>query len=204
MNKTTKFLTIAIAATLACATLAKADEAMTEGKMGMMDEALMQRMKEYQTPGAAHELLNKLVGTWKAEVKFWMDPAGEPEVSEGVSINNSIFGGRFVEQVYTGTAMGQPFEGRGLYGFDNITKEYIAIWLDNMGTGIMESTGSFDESSNTLQETGKMSCPITNNKRAYRSVTKFVDDSTFTYETFMDDGAGNEVKTMMITYKRAQ
>jgi len=39
--------------------------------------------------------------------------------------------------------MGMPFEGMGLDGYDNASKEYISIWIDNMGTGIMYMKGKW-------------------------------------------------------------
>ena len=45
-------------------------------------------------------------------VKFWMDPKGEAQESEGTSEAGMIMGGRFLEQELNGTFMGQPFEGR--------------------------------------------------------------------------------------------
>jgi hypothetical protein len=44
-----------------------------------------------------------------------------------------------------------PFEGRGTEAYDNITKQYVNTWIDNMGTGIMHSTGP-------CQDAGKK-CP---------------------------------------------
>ncbi len=33
--------------------------------------------------------------------------------------------------------MGMPFEGMGIDGYDNLAKQYVSTWVDNMGTGIM-------------------------------------------------------------------
>ena len=39
-------------------------------------------------PGEEHEYLKRLIGTWKAKTKFWMDPDGPPQESEGTMICN--------------------------------------------------------------------------------------------------------------------
>ncbi|MHC4219708.1 MAG: DUF1579 family protein [Planctomycetota bacterium] len=39
------------------------------------------------TPGEAHKLLEPFAGTWKAEVKSWMEPGSEPQVSTGTMVN---------------------------------------------------------------------------------------------------------------------
>lgn len=163
------------------------------------------RMMEYTTVNEHHEALKTLEGSWNTKVKFWMDPAGAPEESEGKSEAKMIMGGRFLEQTFSGTAMGQPFEGRGIYGYDNMRNEYTGLWFDNMATGIMVSNAQYDADKKTFAEEGSMSCPITNEThRTYRAVTTLIDADHYTYETYMKDKDGNEFKSMEITYTRAQ
>jgi hypothetical protein len=175
--------------------------------MAMSEEqkAMMERMKEFSTVNEHHDLLKSLVGTWKTTVKFWMDPAGQPEESEGTSEAKMIMGGRFVEQAYNGTAMGQPFEGRGLVGYDNLKKEYTSIWFDNMSTGIMTGAGQYDPATKVMTEEGSMSCPMTQETHRWsKNVTTFTDDDHYTYESFMKDKEGKEFKAMSITYSKVQ
>ena len=170
------------------------------------EQKVMQaKMQEYSTPNANHEVLKSLIGSWKANVTFWMDPKGEPQVSEGTSETTLIMDGRFVEQSYHGSMMGQPFEGRGIYGYDNLRKEYTGLWLDNFATGVMVSAGKYDAAAKTLTEEGSMSCPITNEAhRWYKAVTTFTDADHYTYESFMKDKDGKEFRSMIISYTRAQ
>ena len=51
-----------------------------------------------------------------------------------------ILGGRYLEQRYEGTMMGQPFSGIGVTGFDNYKKKFVSTWVDSMGTAIMTMT----------------------------------------------------------------
>ena len=98
--------------------------------------------------------------------------------------------------------MGQVFEGMGILGYDNIRQEYQNIWFDNMSTGLMMSTGQYNSEGQMIKEEGMLSCPLTNGERWFRSVTTFVDENTFTYETFMKDENGNEFQSMIINYTR--
>ena len=176
-----------------------------QGEMTEEQKAIQARMQEYATPNANHEFLNSLAGTWKANVKFWMDPKSEPIESEGTSEAKMIMGGRFLEQTFSGSAMGQPFEGRGLYGYDNMRKEYIVLWFDNMATGIMRSSAKYNSETKVMAEEGSMSCPITNeNHRWYRGATTIIDAEHYTYETFMKNKDGQEFRSMVITYTRAK
>ena len=189
------------------ATILLAEEMKATEAPAMTEEqkAMQARMQEFTTVNENHKALEALVGSWKTNVKFWMDPKGAPEESEGTSEGKMIMGGRFLEQTFTGTAMGQPFEGRGIYGYDNLRKEYTVIWLDNMATGIMISAGKYDPTNKTLTEVGSMSCPITNEAhRWYRAVTTLTDVDHYTYETYMKDKDGTEFKAMLITYTRLE
>jgi len=168
----------------------------------MLNAEMKAQMEAYATPNENHEILKALEGNWKAEVKMWMDPAAEPEVSEGTAESTMILGGRYLEQKFNGTAMGQPFEGRGLIGYDNLRKEYRSVWADTMSTGIMVSSGVYNKDDKTISEKGTMSCPIMGGDRDYRAVTTFIDNDHYTYESFMNDESGKEMKTMLITYTR--
>ena len=166
-------------------------------------QAKMAEMQKYTTPNENHKALEPLVGTWKSSAKFWMSPDAPPEVSEGASENRWIMGGRFVEQDFKGTSMGQPFEGMGITGYDTIRGEYTSTWLDNMATGIMVASAQFDPATQTLNQKGTMSCPLTmEKKRPIRSVWKIVDKDHNLYEAFMKDKDGKEFKAMEIAYER--
>ena len=182
----------------------KAQETMEEpATEAGMDEAMMAKMQEYSLPGEGHQILNYFVGDWEYTMKWWTSPESEPEESTGTGSIISVMDGRFIEQIFEGAFMGQPFTGRGTLGFDNLKKEYVFTWIDNMSTGIMSSTGTYDEVSKTLTETGSHSCPISESGvRSFRGLTKIVDDNAYTYEVFTDDPMGNEFKSMEIMYKR--
>lgn len=44
-----------------------------------------------------HASIARFGGRWRAEVRFWMDPAAPPHVSHGVMENALILGGRFLQ-----------------------------------------------------------------------------------------------------------
>jgi len=111
--------------------------------------AQQQAWMEYMTPGPMHEMMAKSVGDWKATIKFWMDPAGEPTVVEGTSKVEMILGGRYLKETSNSMVMGMPMEGLNLMGYDNATKEFTSVWIDNMGTGTMVANGTYEIQGNT-------------------------------------------------------
>lgn len=176
----------------------------TKPAMTPEQQAKMAEIKKYMEPNEHHKALEPLIGQWKAKLQCWMDPQGQPELSEGTINNYWIMGGRFVQQDFKGVAMGQPFEGMGITGYDTIRAEYTSIWLDSMATGIMVSTGQLENGA--LSQSGTMSCPLTMEKaRAMRSVWKIIDANHNTYEMYMTDPkTGQEYKGMEISCERVQ
>lgn len=181
----------------------KAD--MPAQQMSEAEAQAMQRWQEYSTPGEAHEVLGKMVGTWDVEVESWMTPDAPVQKSQGKSEVKWILGERFVAQEYRGEMMGQPFEGLGFTGYNNMEQEYTSIWMDNMGTGVMSGTGLYDSETNSIAEKGTHTCPMTQEgQRKHWSITTFVDDNTHTYEMFsLDPSSGEKYRNMIITYTRS-
>lgn len=137
---------------------------------------MMKAFQEYATPGKSHKFLEKMVGKWKYTSKWWESAEAKPEESSGTSTIKMILGGRFLQNETTGKAMGMPFQGLGLTGYNNVTGQYESLWLDTMGTGMTQGTGSVDEQTNTLKEIGEFSCPMTKGKkRNYRSEWQLVE-----------------------------
>ena len=168
----------------------------------MNSQEMMDRMKKAGAPGAEHAQLQPLVGKWKATTKWWQDPTRDPEVSTGTSESKWIMGKRFIREEYHGKMMGQPFEGEGLLGYDNVAKEYISTWMDTMSTGLMTSTGKYDAASRSLEMTGTMSCPLLEHKMENRMVTRIVNDREHVFEMYDMTPDGKEFKNLEITYKR--
>ena len=45
------------------------------------------------------------------------------------------------------------FKGMGIEGYDNVKKKFVGSWIDNMGTGIMMSEGTYDPATKTFTYT---------------------------------------------------
>ena len=153
-------------------------------------------------PGEHHGHMKKLAGNWDYTMKMWTEPGVAPMESTGKRSAEMMLGDRYLHEKYTGTMMGMPFEGHGTMGYDNVQKQYIGTWIDNMGTGIMMSTGSCD-GKGTWTMKGDMADPTTGTMVPTRSVLKMVDENTFTMEMYVTGPDGKEMKMMEMTHKRA-
>jgi uncharacterized protein DUF1579 len=164
------------------------------------EQDMMAAMIKAGTPGPQHEALKAMAGSWKAQVKSWMGP-GEPQVSEGTSELSVILGGRFLKDEFHGTFGGQPFEGYGLTGYDNMKKMYVGTWVDSFGTTISSMSGKMDAAGKVLTMHGTYEDPLTHKKSHVRYVTKIVDANNHVFEMY-GDSTGKEMKQMEITYTR--
>ena len=163
--------------------------------------AEMKAWTAYMTPGDAHKMMADETGSWNNDMTFWHEPEGEPMKSTSTSEVKMILGGRYQEMTYKGDMMGMSFEGRGTLSFDNSTKEYTSIWIDNMGTGMMVMKGKMAPGSNTIELKGEMVDPAYNKVRPCRELYTIVDDNTRKMEMFCTKN-GKEFKTMEIVMKR--
>ena len=157
----------------------------------------MKAMMAYATPGEIHKMMARSVGTWSCAISMWMSPGAQPMTSTAESKNEMILGGRYLQQTNTGNFMGQPFEGIGVTGYDNAKKIFVSTWIDNMGTGIMYLTGTWDAASNSLILTGTMVDPSSGKDLPVKETIKMIDDTHQEMAMYITAG-GQEMKTMEI------
>ncbi len=182
--------------------------AVAADKATPMDPKMQEMMKKFEaaaTPGEPHKVLADISGKWKTMSQMWESPEAKPQTSKGTADFKMILGGRWLQQEFNGTAMGKPFQGLGLIGFDNVKQKYETHWFDSMSTGSMQSEGDFDVSTKTLKDKGTMSCPISPNKvQDIRSEWQMVNKNKMIFSMFGKGpmASGPEFKMMEIVYSR--
>ncbi len=176
-------------------------------KPTQMDPKMQEMMKKYQaagTPGEPHKILADSAGKWKTTSQMWQSPDGKPEISKGTANLKMILGGRWLQQEFKGKAMGQPFEGIGLVGYDNVKGKYESHWFDSMSTASMDAEGDYDASTKTLKDKGSMSCPISPTKtQEVRNEWQMISKNKMIFSMFgKGPEGGPEFKMMEIVYTR--
>ena len=164
-------------------------------------EAEMKAMMAYSIPGEIHQMMARSTGTWKTDITMWMQPGAPPVTSTGETTNEMILGGRYLQSKNKGTFMDAPFEGIGMMGYDNARKLFVNSWIDNMGTGMMYLTGTWDPNTKSINLTGTMVDPMAGGDVKVREVYKMVDDNTQTMEMY-SIANGKEFKNMEIKFTR--
>lgn len=167
----------------------------------MDEQAMMEEMIKLATPGAPHAHLMALAGSWTVKAKEWMAPGAPPTESTGTVEMRSLLGGRFLQQDFTGTMMGQPYQGHGITGYDNHRKKYVSIWMDSMSTApfIMEGAASADGKTITLH--GSHDMPG-GGSMTHRAVWISPDANHQTFEMYGAHGQEKEEKEMELVYTR--
>ena len=166
----------------------------------MDKDAMMKAYQDAMTPGPQHKMLAEMVGDWEGDITMWMDPSQPPQKSKGTTKYEAIFDGRYIVGHYTGNMMGMPFAGMDITGYDNTKKVFFSSWIDNMGTGMMNLEGTYDDANQTFNYSGEMLDPM-GNKMKVREVLTVTDKDHTKFEMFMDMGGG-EMKSMEILYTR--
>lgn len=173
----------------------------TEAATPPSKEEMEKAWGEYMTPGDMHKMLASEVGTWKATMTMYMDPAN-PTKSEATSEIKMVMGGRYQESHYKGKMEGMDFEGVATVGYNNASKKFESTWKDNMGTGLMFTTGDYDPASKTITFTGSTVDPMTKQEKKFKEIYTIVDNNTRKMEMFDTDPSGKEYKSMEIELKR--
>ena len=164
--------------------------------------AVAKAWADYATPSKAHEMLAKDTGIWDADMTFWMEGNPEPQKATSVATYKMILDGKYQEGIYKGNMFGMAFEGRGMTAYDNASKEYIATWADNMGTGLLVSRGQYDEATKSITFNGKMVDPVTGKEKSIKEVITYIDADNQKMEMFDINADGTEFKNMEILSKR--
>ena len=166
-------------------------------------EKIMEIYKKAGTPGEPHKALAKLEGSWTTRSRGWMEPGKPPVESTGTCEQKLILDGHYLQQVYTGDMMGQPFTGINLLGYDNQSGKYESVWLDTMSTGIFYFVGSASADGRTITQECSYDDPI-KGPSVWRSVTRIKDDNTLEFEMFIAPKGGKEEKMMEMTVNRKE
>jgi len=173
---------------------------------------MMAMMAELAKPNENHKLLARAVGHWRYTASMWMnpDPTAPPSKSTGTTVTKALMGGRYFTSEHSGK-MQMPgpdgkmadveFKGISTDGYDNVKKKFVSSWIDNLGTGIVNSEGTYDAATKTFTYYMENEM-VPGMKTKIREAIKITDHDHHTVE-FYEDRGGTEVKTMEIKCTRS-
>lgn len=171
--------------------------------------AEMEQMMALGKTNENHKLLAGLAGNWTYTVKMWTDPKAPPSESKGTSTRKAIMDGRFFISEHTGKfqipgpdgkMQVMSYKNMAIEGYDNVRKKFVSSFIDNMGTMIMSSEGTYDPATRTFTYHAEYEV-IPGTMTKVREVITIVDNDHHTFEWY-DNSSGREAKTMEISYTR--
>ena len=160
----------------------------------------MEAWQKASTPGPQHAQLQRMTGSWSVMATCWMKAGSPPQEWTGTSECKPMLGGRYLVEDFTGTMPMGPFHGHGMYGYNNTTKEWEHIWMDDMGTGMMVSRGETKDGATEL--TSSYVCPV-NGPCTSRTVMKSLGEDERTVDMWTSMKGQPEYLSMSLHYKRA-
>lgn len=172
------------------------------GGQPAMDPA-MAAMIAAGTPGENHALLAKFEGSWNGTVKMWMAPGETPTESPTTANQKMEMDGRYLYSHFKGDFMGQKFKGVGIMGYNNVLKKFQTTWIDNMGTGVETSAGSYDSATKTYNFSGEMTCPEKGGTVMSRCTLQWTGADSYVEKMYAPGPDGKEFLTMEISFKRS-
>lgn len=170
-------------------------------------DAMMQAWMKAAQPGPEHKRLMKFAGKWKQKITQWPAPGVEPTESISHAHDEAVFGGRYlIEHVHGDvTAAGgasTPFDGMGIYGYDNIKQKYVFAWIDSMGTMIMTGEGDPDPHQNVVTYYSDLPNPLNGKTTKIKMIRRVFNDNEYGLQWFEDTGDGVWRKSMDLVASR--
>lgn len=174
-----------------------------DDKNGTPDmSAMMEGMKEMSAPGKEHDALKPMVGTFDCKTKFYAVPGQPPAESDGNVVRKWTLGNRYLTEEYKGTVMGMPFEGFGITGYDKLQQHYHSYWIDTLGTGTWQMTGTADPSGKVFTFTGENFDPMVMAKKKGKTTTEVVSNDKHVMKMFEVAPDGKETMNFEMTCTR--
>jgi hypothetical protein len=142
---------------------------------------------QFPKPGPEHEHLKKLAGTWDAVMKM----PDAPDTMPGIAVYKMECDGMWLTSDFKMDVPNFKFQGKGLDGYDQNKKKYVAVWVDSMSSAPMFMEGTHDQKTNTTTMTGEG--PGQDGKpQKFKTVTKTKDEDHLHFEMLMVAADGSE------------
>lgn len=132
-------------------------------------------------PGKEHDLLQRDVGTWDAEITMWTQGQdAEATKSNGVETVRML-GELWTVRDFEYGFQGQPTHGHGMFTYDPLKKKYQGVWCEAGSPYPAHLKGDYDEASREMTLTMK-SRDLAGSLENHKIIIRYVDDGHKTFE----------------------
>ncbi|WP_374683318.1 DUF1579 family protein [Accumulibacter sp.] len=173
-------------------------------KESTKDSAQARALDSAMTPGEGQKRLAAMIGTFNVAIRTWVDPSQPPIESSATSVGAWVLGERYVQMMLAGDLQGQPFNGIGYIGFDNVGKQYQSTWMDSGSTGMTWYKGGFDAGGKSATMKASVPDALTGKPTPVELRVKMNDDGSHVTELW-GHGLGKKMfKMMELRYTRSK
>lgn len=173
-----------------------------EAKSNPDSAAIVKALDNAMEPGEGQKRLEPMVGEFDVKIRTWLDPAEPPIESKAVAVSTWVLGQRFIQTMLSGHVMGEPFDGIGYAGYDNVSKQYQATYMDSGGTGMEWFVGSMDPTGKSAKLSATIHDPITGEPTTVEMRLKIAASGDHVTELWEGSPTGEMVRIMELQYTR--
>jgi hypothetical protein len=150
-------------------------------------------------PTDMHKWLAEGAGKWKCKGTVMMGPGQEMPMS-GVQTNTMQEGGLW--QIIDYKDDSGHFFGHGIAGYDVVKKQFVSVWVDNMGAELAPATGVLSEDKKTLTMRFQITDPHSGQKVDVTETMTRKDKDTVTFQVMHARPDTKSMKVLDLTYTR--
>lgn len=155
----------------------------------------MARFATAGDPGAEHERLASLTGTWRIERQEWRDKSQpRPVISKAICDAKTILGGRFLQISTTWKRGAQRLQGLVLVGCDRRSGAYTIQHMDSTRSWSRIASGKWAASKHSLILRGSDQDPMTKTTVDFDYILKFSGKNNWTLTTYETHTRGDSKK----------
>ena len=164
-------------------------------------ETMMEEYRRLATPGGEHALLSSMAGSFNVTNRSWPEKGKPPQESTGTCERRMLLDGRFLLEEFSSAMVGSKFNGIGITGYDNHTKQFQMIWMDTMGTGIYFLKGEGTPNGKAITLEASYDDPVRGPVK-WRNVIKIIDSNRQEFQMYSMDKNGKEELVVETVYMR--